>query len=105
MFLNLRFSSDPATATAADSAEVAVRQLTTNAAAAEDGDEVQSISSTRQDSAVGIMYMVRHLVGQLDWVDYGLRCSTILPSCAANSANFPTAEVETGRGWNSQNLS
>ena len=52
MFLNLRFSSDPATATAADSAEVAVRQLTANSAAtAEDGDEVQSISSTRQDSA------------------------------------------------------
>ena len=46
---------------------------------------------------------MRHLVRQLGWVEYGLRYSTILPSCSATSANFTTAQAETGRAWKSQN--
>ena len=50
-------------------------------------------------------YMVGHLVGQLDLVDYGLRCSTILPRSSAISASFPTAQAQTGRVLNNQNQS
>ena len=49
------------------------------------------------------MYRMGHLVGQLGWIDYGLRCSNILPSCSAFSTNFPT--VNRQRGWNCLNLS
>ena len=42
---------------------------------------------------------------RLIWFEFDLGCSTILPSCSASSANFPSAQAEPGRGWNSQNLS
>ena len=48
---------------------------------------------------------VGNLFRQLGWVIYGLRCSLILPSCTARSANFPTAQAETDRGRKSQNQS
>ena len=32
-------------------------------------------------------------------------CSTILSSCSASSAYFPSAQAEQGRGWNNQNQS
>ena len=51
------------------------------------------------------MYRVTHLLVNLGWVDFDLGCFTILPSCSASSANFPSAQAEPGRGWNSQNQS
>ena len=50
-----------------------------------------------------VQYRAGHLLGQFGWVDFGLGCSTILPSCTAISANLPTARAEIGRGWNMQN--
>ena len=35
----------------------------------------------------------------------GLGCYTILPSCPATSVKFPSAQVELGRQWNTQNPS
>ena len=48
-------------------------------------------------------YSVTHLLANFGWIDFDLGCSTILPSCSASSANFPSAQAEPGRGWNSQN--
>ena len=39
----------------------------------------------------------------LGWLWFG--CSTILPSCTAPSARFPSAPAELGRRWNSLNKS
>ena len=50
-------------------------------------------------------YMGTHLLANLGWVDFDLECSTILPSCSTSSANFPSAQAEPGRGWNSPNQS
>ena len=50
-------------------------------------------------------YSVTHLLANFGWIDFDLGCSTILPSCSASSANFPSAQAEPGRGWNSQNQS
>ena len=51
------------------------------------------------------LYRVTHLLANLGWFDLDLGCSTILPSCSASSAKFPSAQAEPGRGWNSQNPS
>ena len=37
----------------------------------------------------------------MGWVDLDLRCSTILPTCSASSAIFPSAQADPGRGRNS----
>ena len=50
-------------------------------------------------------YRETHLLANLGWVDLDLGYSTILPSCSASSANFPSAQAEPGRGWNGQNQS
>ena len=52
-----------------------------------------------------LLYRETHLLANLGWVDYDLGCSTILPSCSGSSANFPSAQAEPLRGWNSQNQS
>ena len=52
-----------------------------------------------------VKYSVTHLLANLGWVDFDLGCSTMLPSCPASSANFPSAQAEPGRGWNNQNTS
>ena len=44
---------------------------------------------------VGITWT--HLLACLGWVDFDLGCSTILPSCSASSANFPSAQAQLGR--------
>ena len=41
----------------------------------------------------------------LGWVDFDLWCSTILPSCSASFASFPSAQGRTSNGWNSLNES
>ena len=51
------------------------------------------------------LYRVSHLLVHLVWVDCWFGCSTILPSCSAASAKFPSAQAECGRQWNSQTLS
>ena len=51
------------------------------------------------------VYRVTHLLANLGWVDFDLGCSTILPSSSGSSANFPSAQAQPGRGWNSQNQS
>ena len=38
-------------------------------------------------------------------VDFDVLCSTILRSCSASSANFPSAQAKPDRRWNKQNLS
>ena len=45
----------------------------------------------------------RHLLAHLSWYDFDLGRSTIFPTCLATSANFPSAQAELGRGWNSIN--
>ena len=45
-------------------------------------------------------YRVIHLLANLGWVDFDLGCSAILPTYSATSANFPLAQTELGRGWN-----
>ena len=42
------------------------------------------------------MHRVAHLLVNLGWVDFDLGYSTILPSCSASSANFPSAQAEGG---------
>ena len=49
-------------------------------------------------------YRVAQLLA-LGRVDFDLGCYTILPTCSATSAIFPSAQVELGRGWNIPNQS
>ena len=44
-----------------------------------------------------MLYRVTHLLANLGWADLDLVCSTILPSCPASSANFPSAQAEPDR--------
>ena len=39
------------------------------------------------------------------WIEFDLRCSTILPSCSANSVEIPSATAESGRQWKCQDQS
>ena len=39
----------------------------------------------------------------LGWVIFYFGCTTILPSCPANSAIFPSAQADLGRQWNDPN--
>ena len=50
-------------------------------------------------------YRETPLLTNLGSVDFDLGYSAILPSCSSSSANFPSAQAETGRGRNSQNQS
>ena len=43
-----------------------------------------------------MIYRVKHPQSNLDWVDFDLGCSTILASCSASSASFPTAQAAGG---------
>ena len=47
------------------------------------------------------LYRVTHLLANPGWVHFDLRCSTILPSCSASSADFSSAQAEADRGWDS----
>ena len=41
-------------------------------------------------------YKEVHLQANLGWVDFDFGCSTLLPSCSARSANFTSAQAESG---------
>ena len=62
------------------------------------GDPVQRVSvGVSRDGVEGFLvqyYRATHLLANLGWVDFDLRCSTILPSCPASSAKFPPAQAE-----------
>ena len=45
------------------------------------------------------------LLANLGWVDFDSGCFTILPTCSATFADFPSARAELGRGWNSTDQS
>ena len=49
------------------------------------------------------MYREGHMLANLGWIEFNLGYSTVLPSCSATSANFPSVQAELGRGLNSSN--
>ena len=57
------------------------------------------------DQSMATFYREGHLLANLGWVEFDLGCSTILPTCSATSAKFPSAQAELGRGWKSINQS